>query len=446
MGNKQDEELQLLLAKLYTIQEQVGAVEKTSDEEKKNRAATAGQVQMGKGRKGKKTGSRFLELKSNIVDRLKSVHALQEEQSASKSLDPKVGIQAQAEIRELVRQAQDEWNEMNELYKKEARKKKSKFTPEELEVQQALVMQLNAEIEKVKDVQMAGYSRGGMVDEGVKLNLGTLAALDAVDFQSASGELINPFIFECAQICYSLHCIHVHLFCKKMFTEMYFYPQLLTDPSGGGKSWTSGPTGVAMTGSQQVQLQQIRDRDAEFDQDLDEIGEGIQDLHELALRQGEEVQRQNQMLNEVGSKIDAAHEHMINVNAKMKDTLNEVGRSSDKLCVDIMCIVSARILSRTQGDFITSNLAHIFSPLLSVLSGFRNRPRSGDVQISHRKGFLLGVFGLVSLNKTSNAECVVYFLPIILCATDCIFKRISHDHIIIIPIPIQTNLKMMPKL
>jgi peptidoglycan hydrolase CwlO-like protein len=131
----------------------------------------------------------------------------------------------------------------------------------------------------------------------VKLNLGTLAALDAVDFQSAS------------------------------------------DPSGGGKSWTSGPTGVAMTGSQQVQLQQIRDRDAEFDQDLDEIGEGIQDLHELALRQGEEVQRQNQMLNEVGSKIDAAHEHMVNVNAKMKDTLNEVGRSSDKLCVDIMCIV-----------------------------------------------------------------------------------------------------------
>ena len=171
---------------------------------------------------------------------------------------------------------------------------------------------------------------------------------------------------------------------------MYFYPQLISDPSGGGKSWTSGPTGVAMTGSQQVQLQQIRDRDAEFDQDLDEIGEGIQDLHELALRQGEEVQRQNQMLNEVGSKIDAAHEHMVNVNAKMKDTLNEVGRSSDKLCVDIMCIVSARILSRTQGDFITSNyLCSHFSPLLSVLLGFSNRPSSGDVQISHRKRFIL---------------------------------------------------------
>jgi len=96
-----------------------------------------------------------------------------------------------------------------------------------------------------------------------------------------------------------------------------------------------------MTGSQQVQIQQIRDRDAEFDQDLDELGEGIQDLHELALRQGEEVQRQNAMLTNTTNRIDNAYEHMENVNAKMKDTLNEVGRSSDKLCVDIMCIVSA---------------------------------------------------------------------------------------------------------
>ena len=185
-----DEELTILLTKLYAIQEQVGAVEKSSDEDKKNRAASAGQVQMGKGRKGKKTGSRFLELKSSIIDRLKSVATLQEEFSSSVSLDPKVKIATQAEIRELVRQAQDEWSELNEMYKKEARKKKSKFTPEELETQQSLVMELQAQIEKVKDVQMAGYSRGGMVDEGVTLNLGALAALDAVDFDSANGELI----------------------------------------------------------------------------------------------------------------------------------------------------------------------------------------------------------------------------------------------------------------
>jgi hypothetical protein len=117
-------------------------------------------------------------------------------------------------------------------------------------------------------------------------------------------------------------------------------PSHVTDQPSGNKQWTSGPSGTALTGSQQVQLQQIRDRDQEFDADLDEIGEGIQDLHELAQGMGEEVARQNVMLNSVGQKIDGAHEHMVNVNAKMKETLEEVGRSSDKLCVDIMCIVS----------------------------------------------------------------------------------------------------------
>ena len=95
--------------------------------------------------------------------------------------------------------------------------------------------------------------------------------------------------------------------------------------------------------SQQLQLEQIRHRDAEFDTELDEIGEGIQDLRELAMRQGEEVRRQNVMLTNTASRIDDAHEHMTNVNAKMKETLKEVGRSSDKLCVDIMCIVSSCI-------------------------------------------------------------------------------------------------------
>lgn len=127
----------------------------------------------------------------------------------------------------------------------------------------------------------------------------------------------------------------IHLFCIS-----YFLIITVPDPENGGNSWTPGTSGTAITGSQQQQLQIIRDRDAEFDQDLDEIGDGIQDLHELALRQGEEVKRQNAMLSQTQNRIDNAHEHMTNVNAKMKDTLNEVGRSSDKLCVDIMCIVS----------------------------------------------------------------------------------------------------------
>ncbi len=84
----------------------------------------------------------------------------------------------------------------------------------------------------------------------------------------------------------------------------------------------------------------VRDPNTEFNKDLDEIGEGILDLHKLALWQGEEVRWQNAMLKQTLASIDKAHEHMRNANSKMKETLAEVGRSSNKLCVDIMCIMS----------------------------------------------------------------------------------------------------------
>ena len=50
-------------------------------------------------------------------------------------------------------------------------------------------MQLNQEIEKVKEAHMAGFSRGGQTEQNVQLNLGALAALDAADL-SANGECI----------------------------------------------------------------------------------------------------------------------------------------------------------------------------------------------------------------------------------------------------------------
>lgn len=86
---------------------------------------------------------------------------------------------------------------------------------------------------------------------------------------------------------------------------------------------------------------QLEERDADFDRQLDEIGEGIQDLAEIAAMQGEEVKRQSVMLDNVNNKMDRVNERMTSVNSKMKETLEEVGRASDKLCVDIMCIVLA---------------------------------------------------------------------------------------------------------
>lgn len=164
---KTDDDLTALLAKLYTIQEDIGAVPKSTEEQKIQKAENI--AKMGTGKKAEKQGSKFLELKSKIVDRLKQTHQLLKdckelENSGYGGDNAKEIIKMQAETRENIRQATDEWRALEKIYKKEARKKKSKFTTEELEVQSELVKRLYSEIEKVKEIQTKGYSRNNNPD------------------------------------------------------------------------------------------------------------------------------------------------------------------------------------------------------------------------------------------------------------------------------------------
>ena len=176
--SKQDDELTELLTKLYTIQEDIGAKPKSTEEEKRSKAENV--ATMGKGKKAEKKGSRFLDLKAGIIDRLKDIYRIMKETKELEGAgyggdNAKEIIKMQAEVREQIRQAQDEWNELDGIYKKEARKKKSKFTPEELEVQSELVRKLYAEIEKVKEAQMKGYAKNRAPDAAVALNTKALA-------------------------------------------------------------------------------------------------------------------------------------------------------------------------------------------------------------------------------------------------------------------------------
>lgn len=191
--SKQDGELTELLTKLYTIQEDIGAKPKTTEEEKKAKAENI--AVMGSGKKAKEKGSKFLELKSTIVDRLKTIHHLLKETKAKEAAgyggdNAKEIIKMQAEVREQIRQAGDEWKEMDAIYKKEARKKKSKFTPEELEVQAELVKRLNAEIEKIKEAQMRGYARGRDAGAAVSLNTKALYSDSSKYSYSSKPEVI----------------------------------------------------------------------------------------------------------------------------------------------------------------------------------------------------------------------------------------------------------------
>jgi hypothetical protein len=55
-------------------------------------------------------------------------------------------------------------------------------------------------------------------------------------------------------------------------------------------------------------------------------------LHDLAKTANEEVKLQNTMIDVLGGKIDDVHDHVTNVNAKLKTTLEEA-RKSDKICM-----------------------------------------------------------------------------------------------------------------
>ena len=96
---------------------------------------------------------------------------------------------------------------------------------------------------------------------------------------------------------------------------------------------------VEMTAGQSARVQQLKERDQQFDEEIAAIGQSVLDLQDYAVAQNEEVKRQNVMLENLSSDIDGVYDHMTNVNSKMKNTLDRVGRRGDKFCVDIICLV-----------------------------------------------------------------------------------------------------------
>ena len=294
---KRGKDLNTLLTQLYTLQEELGAKPKSSIDEKAQRVES---ITMGKGSKTEKRGSRFLELKSLIIQRLQNVHAKLKEQSnlnrsVSMGNNPKAIIEMQSYIRQEIRAMTEEWNEMDALYKNEARKRKSKFTKSELEVQEALLQKLYQEIEACKTAQAIGFTNRSNDDiKAIEFNTKAIQSLDIVAATVSSDNL-----------------------------------------------WSDEPNiGVEVSDHQRTHLDQIQIRDKDFNKQLDVIESGILDLKDIADAQGEEITRQNIMIENLGKKTDDVQDHVENVNSKMKGTLEELGRSADKLCVDIMCIVS----------------------------------------------------------------------------------------------------------
>lgn len=191
----------------------------------------------------------------------------------------------------------------------------SKFSPEELEVRGQMVQQVLAEIQELKEISLQGYVR---------------------NYQGNRGGLVMP-MEESEAFKGPLGASELTHDATQPMTARF-----TPNAPAPNHHYTPGnlPMQTGMTEEHRTQVQQLQARDKELDvRYLDQIEKGVEDLRDIALRANEGVKTTNVMLENLEQKIIDVQDHLDRVNRKMKTTLKQVGRRSDKLCVDIICIV-----------------------------------------------------------------------------------------------------------
>jgi hypothetical protein len=317
----------------------------------------------------------------------KQLIAATKNKAPGQELQPKEVIATNAQIREHMRQLSEDYKEIERLYQKERGKRRvravpccallyiflsvrpsqvnagttlffssssisaepnqnqppphthphlhrqSKFSPEELEVRGQMVQQMLAEIQELKEASLQGYVRGyqGNVRAGLIMPMeeseafkGPLGAYMRNRWVWQMLALPLASVVTCRYASQPGHSIH-----------SFILPSSSFPPTPG-----SMPMQTGMTEDHRVQVQQLQQRDKDMDAKyLDQIEQGVEDLRDIALRANEAVKTTNVMLENLEQKIIDVQDHLDRVNRKMKTTLDQVGRRSDKMCIDIICII-----------------------------------------------------------------------------------------------------------
>jgi t-SNARE complex subunit (syntaxin) len=122
----------------------------------------------------------------------------------------------------------------------------------------------------------------------------------------------------------------------------------LNGPSGGGPG---SPTAELPDIEVQEDLALIRQRNMDIDKELEEIAAGVAVVKQIAIQMGDELEKQNEMLDTIDTKVEKANDHVQAVNAKMKAALDGVMKG-DKFLVNcvLLCILFALVA------YITSQL------------------------------------------------------------------------------------------
>lgn len=203
-----DIELTELITKLTKLQEKNGGAKKNSTVTEDGRF------------------DRFMELRNQMEQRVLDLReSLSTVQNLEKSpgSNPKELIAAQSKVRTELSALNEDWKDLDIIYRHEARKKRSKFSPEVLKLRQQMLVQLQMDIQTMRDIQRSGYVKG----------------------------------YQAVRV-------------ATMEESEVFHPKEDENTKSKSKKRSKGPVGVVskateeMTDEHRFQLQRIRERDAEM--------------------------------------------------------------------------------------------------------------------------------------------------------------------------------------
>jgi len=253
-----------------------------------------------------KAKDRFHEVRSQVIKRLNKIRELLDESKDGALLKkPEAQILNQQAIRENFHEGDDELSNLDALFQKEAAKKRSKLTKEDLAGRKQMVQALRQNFMDLKDEHKSQYAP--LVHRNRATDITPFE--DSELFQRTGKEAGSSF--------------------KNLG------PKVKREAQGPNVAYQEEKISLEQQQRLDQQLQRDREQDHEY---LSRIEQGVEEAQEIALTANEELKRQGVIIDALDVKLEKVTEHAENVNKKLKKVLEQV-RAADKLCLDIICII-----------------------------------------------------------------------------------------------------------
>jgi len=109
----------------------------------------------------------------------------------------------------------------------------------------------------------------------------------------------------------------------------------------GGTFFESETTDATVTSLPDIEdesFQLLIQNDDKINEQLENVAKGVGVLKDMANEMGKEIEMQGMMIDELDHKVEKTNAKLINLNKRLKKTLESV-RKADRFCIDIILLV-----------------------------------------------------------------------------------------------------------